>query len=690
MKKLMIGFMLLNTAVMSIAQDNDPYIWLEEVESPKALAFAEEQSTKTLNVLMANPEYQKIYDNILKVVNSKDRIIYPNLNGAFMYNFWQDEKNPRGIWRRCTKESYESKSPVWETLLDLDVLSEKDGIKWVYKGASGLYPKYDRFLLRLSRGGGDAVVIKEFDVNTKTFIEGGFQLAEAKGSAGYLDVDHVIVSSDFGPGTMTSSGYANQVKLWKRGTDISTAQLIHEGNVEDVSSFGYVMRDGDVKYLIIGRSPTFYTTEEYVFDNGKKIKLDLPDDSQISGLLHNELIVLLKSEWEVMGQKYPQGSLISLDFKKLIKNEKLIKTIFTPDETASIDGISTTKNKLLLNVLRNVKGELHIFSIEGGKWLGKKVEAPNFGTISLADADEFSDQYYASFTDFLTPTTLYKGDAEKNTFAVHQSLPAFFDGSKYKIDQSYVKSTDGTMVPYFIISKNGIVLDGKNPTLLYAYGGFEVSMTPSYSASTGLNWLENGGTYVLANIRGGGEFGPKWHQAGLKEKRQIVYDDFHAVAEDLIKKKITSPAHLGIMGGSNGGLLMGVAFTQRPELYNAVVCQVPLLDMKRYNKLLAGASWMGEYGNPDLPEEWAFISKYSPYQNLKSGAKYPEVYFDTSTRDDRVHPGHARKMVAKMMDMGYKVYYYENTEGGHGGSSTNEQRAKWGALEYSYLLMKLK
>jgi prolyl oligopeptidase len=402
------------------------------------------------------------------------------------------------------------------------------------------------------------------------------------------------------------------------------------------------------------------------------------------------LIIELKSDWKINDIVYKQGALISANFTSLLKGEKQIQLIIEPDEFTSISGVSNTKNRLLIDLLTNVKNDLYSYAFENDKWTKIKIAAPDFGTISIGSADEFSDQFFVNFQNFLTPSSLYTADAVANSFKVLKSLPAFFDANKYKVMQYKAKSTDGTMVPYFVVASKTMEYNGNNPTLLYAYGGFEVASLPSYSALMGNAWLENGGVYVLANIRGGGEFGPKWHQAGLKEKRQNVYNDFHSVAEDLIQKKITSNQHLGIYGGSNGGLLVGVAFTQRPDLYHAVVCAVPLLDMKRYNKLLAGASWMGEYGDPDKPEEWAYIQKYSPYQNLQKGKNYPEVFFMTSTRDDRVHPGHARKMVAKMNEMGYKVFYYENTEGGHAGSSTNEQKAKSTALQYTYLLMKLK
>ena len=681
-------FTLLSSAVFS--QTADPYMWLEDVDSERSMEFVNQHNTGSVDVLNKLPTYQPIYDKCLEIYNSTDRIVYPTTYGDFIYNFWQDKEHVRGIWRRSPKADYIAGNPKWEILMDIDAMSEADGVKWVYKGAAGLYPKYDRFLVSLSNGGGDAVVIKEFDVNKKAFVENGFTVEEAKGGVSYIDENTVIISTDFGPGSMTTSGYPSQAKVWKRGTALKDATLIYTGDINDVGAWGGVMRDGAKAYTIISRAITFYTSETYVWMDNKAVKLELPEDAESNGFINNQYIIALKSDWTVRGVTYKQGDLISLDFTELLKGVYQIQLIYRPDEFSSISGVSATKNKLLLELISNVNGELYVYTFSQNVWTKEKVKAPEYGKISVVDADEFSDKYYFNFANFLTPTTLYYADAASGDVKAIKSLPAYFDGSKFKVEQFKATSADGTLVPYFIVSSKTAANNGHNPTLLYAYGGFESSSLPFYSGTVGTAWLEKGGVYVLANIRGGGEYGPKWHQAGLKEKRQNVYNDFHAVAEDLIKRKITAPEHLGIMGGSNGGLLMGVAFTQRPDLYKAVVCQVPLLDMERYNKLLAGASWMGEYGNPDIPEEWAFIKKYSPYHNLKENAAYPEVFFTTSTRDDRVHPGHARKMVAKMESMGYKVYYYENIEGGHAGASTNEQRAKSAALEYSYLWMKLK
>lgn len=680
---------LLGTTPFIQAQE-DKYLWLEEVDGKKALEFVAAQNKATVEKLSMEKDYQSIYDKSLEISNSSDRIVYPGITGKYVYNFWKDKDHERGIWRRCLLSDYSAGKMNWDVLLDIDELSKKDNIKWVYKGASGLFPNYNRFLIQLSNGGGDAVLIKEFDVEKKQFIENGFQIQEAKGGASYIDENTLCVSTDFGEGTMTTSGYPSQVKIWKRGTLLKDAQLIYEGQASDVGTWGGILRDGMKTYTFISRAPTFFTSQKIIWIDNKIVTLDIPEDCNISGLLNDQLLIQLKSDWTVNSKTYKNGTLLSLNFSQLLKGNKTIQSILEPDEFSSISEVSTTKSKVLVNLLTNVTSQLYIYSFADGKWSKEKVKAPDFGTISLITTDEFSDHYFFQYENFITPTTLYTADAAKNTFTASKSLPSYFDASKYEVKQFKAKSKDGTMVPYFVVAAKNLKLDGTNPTLIVAYGGFEVSYQPFYMSKYGNAWLDKGGVFVLANIRGGGEFGPKWHQDGIKEKRQNVFDDLFSVSEDLIAKKITSPKHLGVMGGSNGGLLVGVAFTQRPDLYNAIVCQVPLLDMQRFNKLLAGASWMGEYGNPDTPEEWAYIQKYSPYQNLKTGMNYPEVFFTTSTRDDRVHPGHARKMVAKMNELGYKTYYYENTEGGHAGSSTNEQSAKANAMMFSYLLMKLR
>lgn len=687
MKSNAISLLIILLMTTSTFAQEDKYLWLEEVENPKALEWVEGWNKKSLAEIKEHKGYQAVYEKNLEIYNSVERIADPQIIGDYIYNFWQDQANPRGVWRRTAMKNYLSGNAEWETLLDMDKLSETDGIKWVYKGATGLYPEYKKFMVSLSKGGGDAVVWKEFDATTKTFVEGGFELPEAKGGVSWIDENTVMVATDFGAG-LTTSGYPKQVKIWNRGTDLKNAQLMFEGAETDMGIWGTTQHTEKKTYQMIVQKTSFYTGINYVIEKGKLIKLNLPDDIELSGILNEQVILQLKSDWEINGKTYKQGSVVSVHYNDLIAGKINLSLLITPDERSSVTAISQTKNVLLVYMLNNVKSELYKYTFDKN-WKKEKINAPELGNITASATDENSDKYFFYFTNFLEPSSLYYGDASNGKTEKIKSLPSFFPTDKYKVQQFEAVSKDGSKIPYFVVSSKEIKYSGNNPTLLYAYGGFEIPMLPSYNAVTGTAWLEIGGVYVLANIRGGGEFGPKWHQAGLKENRQRVYDDFHAVAENLIEKKITSAKKLGISGGSNGGLLVGVAFTQRPDLYGAVVCQVPLLDMKRYNKLLAGASWMAEYGNPDIPEEWEYISKYSPYQNIKSGKKYPEVFFTTSTRDDRVHPGHARKAVAKMNELGYKVYYFENTEGGHAGSSTNEQRALMSGLIYTYLQMKL-
>ncbi|MCY1722874.1 prolyl oligopeptidase family serine peptidase [Prolixibacteraceae bacterium Z1-6] len=687
MKKLTLLLTLLALmAQFSKAQD-DPYLWLEDVDAEQSLEWVGKWNEKTLDVLTGHPDYKSIYEKNIEIYNSDDRIADPTIRGNQVYNFWQDADHQRGIWRRASIKSYLNGNPEWETVLDFDALSEKDGEKYVFKGASGLYPDYNKFLVNLSKGGGDAVVIREFDAVKKEFVKDGFYVPEAKGSASWIDENTLMVSTDFGTG-MTTSGYPKEVKIWKRDTELKDAQSVFEGNEDDMGIWGYSVQTKEKTYRLITQRTSFYSGSYYFIENGKLVKPNLPDDIELSGIFKKQVLFQLKSDWDVGKNSFKQGDMVSIAYDDLLKDGTNYILIISPDERSSITETNTTKNVLLVNMLNNVKSELYRYTFTGS-WEKQKIDAPQFGNISLGSADDESDNYFFYFQNFLEPSTLYKGDAKSGTFVKVKSLKSFFPTENYKVQQFEAASNDGTKIPYFVVSDKNTKLDGNNPTLIGAYGGFEVARLPTYSAITGTAWLEKGGIYVLANIRGGGEFGPKWHQAGLKENRQRIYNDYFAVAEDLIAKQITSPRRLGIIGGSNGGLLVGVGFTQRPDLYNAVVCAVPLLDMKRYNKLLAGASWMAEYGNPDIPEEWEYIKKYSPYQNVKKGMNYPEVFFTTSTRDDRVHPGHARKMVARMNELGYKVYYFENTEGGHAGASTNEQRAKVAALEFIYLQMKL-
>jgi prolyl oligopeptidase len=532
------------------------------------------------------------------------------------------------------------------------------------------------------------VVVREFDVPGKSFVAEGFNIAEAKSDMYFWDRDTVFVGTDSGAGSMTDSGYPRITRKWQRGQPLAEAEVIYAGQAEDVGVFGWIVRTPEKAYPFVTRQNTFFTSENYYYRDGKLARLDIPADAGIETVFRNQLLLSLKTDWRRDGDTWRQGSLVSIDLDDLLRGEGKVASVAEPDAQSAISEVSRTRDLVLVNRMVDVRSRLEAYSLVDGRWQRHRIEAPAMGQISITSTTEDSNLFYFSYEDFLTPTTLFETEGLSVPKAV-RSLPAFFDASPYEVTQEFTESSDGTRVPYFQVARKGLNRNGQNKTLIYAYGGFEVSEQPHYSATIGLDWLAEGGVYVLANIRGGGEYGPAWHLAAQRENRQKSYDDVYAVAEDLIDKGITSPRRLGIKGGSGGGLLVGMLFTQRPDLFGAVVCQVPLLDMKRYSHLLAGASWVAEYGDPDKPEDWAFLQHYSPYHNLDPAKNYPRVFFTTSTRDDRVHPGHARKMVAKMNAMGKPNYYYENTEGGHAGAANNKQQARVQALMYAYLLNEL-
>ena len=668
----------------------DPYLWLEDVGGEEALSWVEEQNAVALKELQAQPDYPGIHQRLKTILNSRERIPYVSKRGDYFYNFWRDARHTRGIWRRTTLAEYQKAEPLWETILDIDKLADDENENWVWHGVTGLYPKGEQCLVQLSRGGGDAHVVREFDMVTRRFVTDGFNLPEAKSDVAWIDLNTIFVSTDFGAGSMTTSGYPRIVKEWKRGEPLESARTLYEAREDDLGVGAYKDFTPGFSHQFISRQIGFYESELFVRVGDELVKIDKPQDAN-AYTVRDQLIIDLRSDWIVNGATYQQGSLLATDFERFMAGERRFDVLFTPTQSSSLDSVSATRTALLLNILDNVKNRLLELRHEDGRWQRRDVNAPAFGTLEVQalDSNE-SDQYFLTVTDFLNPTTMYLANAGSDERSALKAMPAFFDAEPYTVQQHMATSQDGTQVPYFVLMARSARLDGTNPTVMYGYGGFEVSMKPFYSGTTGEAWLKQGGVYVLANIRGGGEFGPRWHQAALKENRQRAFDDFIAVAEDVIRRKITSPRHLGIMGGSNGGLLVGAALTQRPDLFNAVVCQVPLLDMQRYSKLLAGASWMGEYGDPDDPAQWAYIGQYSPYQNVAEDKQYPRVLFTTSTRDDRVHPGHARKMVAKMKAQGHDVLYWENTEGGHAGAANNDQQAQMWALTYAFLLKQLK
>ncbi|MBY6204623.1 prolyl oligopeptidase family serine peptidase [Halomonas denitrificans] len=664
---------------------DDPYLWLENVEGPNALAWARGQNQVSQAELEAHALFEPIHERALEILTSDDRIAYPSLQGGMIYNFWRDADHVRGLWRRTSVEGYRNDEPEWDVLLDLDALAGEENENWVWAGANCRYPDYDRCLVSLSIGGADASVTREWDMETREFVEGGFALDESKSSIGWRDRDSVFYGPAFTPEQVTDSGYPRTVRIWRRGTDPAQAEIVFEGEQGDVASFGARFWDGDTHYDMIIRAPGFFSRHYYLYRAGETHRLNVQDDAELAGLIDGQALINLKSDWDVAGTTYPQGALVAAPIESLETETPEVSVVYRPGERASIASVATTDNTVLVNVLDNVVSKLLRFTFDNGEWQQQSLDVPALGSISVVSADDRSDRFYYNYTGFLTPSTLYEADAAADRHTEVRSEPSWFDADGMEVAQHEATSADGERIPYFVVTPAGFEADGETPTLLSAYGGFEVSRTPFYSGVTGSAWLERGGAYVLANIRGGGEFGPKWHQAALKENRQRAYDDLIAVAEDLIERGITSPDHLGIQGGSNGGLLVGAVMVQRPDLFDAVVCQVPLLDMKRYHLLLAGASWMAEYGDPDQPEEWAYLSEYSPYQNVDADADYPRAFFTTSTRDDRVHPGHARKMVAKMLDQGHDLLYYENIEGGHGGAANLKQRAYLSALIYAYL-----
>jgi prolyl oligopeptidase len=693
MKPLKTRILVILTGMLmtlpGLADNEDPWLWLEEIDGKTALDWVMTRNAESLAVLQEPALYETLYQKNLAVYNSNERIAYPTIRGSYLYNFWRDEKNTRGLWRRTTLEEYHKPDPAWEILLDVDALAEKEGENWVWKGSECLPPHYELCLLNLSRGGADATVKREFDLSSKSFItENAFNLPESKGFVSWIDADNVFVSTDFGEGSMTDSGYPRTTRHWKRGTPLAQAKLIHEGKASDIGVYAYVVHTPEADYPMVRVSDTFFTRQVYLLRDGELKRLDIPDDADIETIFNNQLLISLKTDWQRDDQNLQQGELVSLDLDNLLAGEGRARSVMKPDARSSISQVRRTRNAVLINRLEDVRSRISAHKLIEGEWRQENIKAPKMGNIYISSTAEDSDLFFFTYTDFLTPTTLYQADAAWQPKPA-KSLPAFFDGTPYEVSQHFVKSADGTRVPYFMVARKDLDLNAKNPTLIYAYGGFEVSRTPSYSATIGMDWLDQGGVYVLANIRGGGEYGPQWHLSAIRENRQRSYDDFYAVAEDLIERKVTAPRHLGIRGGSGGGLLVGMLFTQRPDLFNAVVCQVPLLDMKRFNKLLAGASWVAEYGDPDNPDDWAFLQNYSPYHNLDADTDYPRVFFTTSTRDDRVHPGHARKMVAKMRAMDKPVFYYENTEGGHGGAADNEQQARVQALIFSYLVSEL-
>jgi prolyl oligopeptidase len=668
------------------AREGDENLWLEEIHAEQALAWVDAQNQQTLRAF-DTARFDATARRILDVLDSTDRIPMVTKHGPYYYNFWKDAEHPRGLWRRTTLESYRTAQPEWDVLLDVDELGRRENTEWVFAGVEMLFPDYQRALIELSPDGGDATVVREFDLDTRQFIPDGFTLPSAKTGVSWVDRDTVLVSTDFGPGTLTTSSYPRQVRRWTRGQAVAEAEIVHEVPAEHMGIWAeHDHTVGFERSVLRDQIDFFHANHSLLTDTGL-VRIEVPEDAEIS--FHREwLLIRPRSDWQVNGNTYPAGSLLAAKADAYLAGTRELTPLFLPEASVSLVDYSATRNHLLLTKLRDVTSEIELISPGAdGSWSRRALDVtqPNQTVSAWAvDADE-NDEFWLTVTGFLQPTTLQRGTVGSDDLETLKRMPAFFDASPLQVEQHFATSTDGTRVPYFQIAPKHLDLNGTNPTLLRGYGGFEIPLKPAYDGSIGRSWLEQGGVLVVANIRGGGEYGPAWHHAAKRENRHRAYEDFAAVAKDLIARGVTSPAHLGCTGGSNGGLLVGNMLTHYPELFGAIVCQVPLLDMKRYTKLSAGYSWIAEYGDPDKPEDWAFIQTFSAYHNLREGVTYPPVLFYTATSDDRVGPVQARKMAARMQARGIPgVLFYENREGGHAGSADNAQQAHMLAMSIEF------
>jgi len=669
------------------AAATDPYLWLEEVEGERALDWVRAQNARSLPVLQNDPRYERLLNAALEVVQSRDRLPIGQVRGGFVYNFWQDATQVRGVWRRASLTSYTANTPQWQTLLDIDALARAEGANWVWQGAN-CDPSGIRCMISLSNGGLDARTVREFDVEARAFVDGGFVVPEAKSNLGWLDRDTLLVATDWGQGSLTSSGYPFILRAWRRGTPLSSATEVMRGAPSHVSMYISTLEDERNDHIALAvQAETFYERVYFLMTPQGPARITLPRKSTVQAYLHGRLIVTLEEEWSIGGRTYPTGSLLALPLAQAASEAPAIELVVTPGPRQSIENVAATRDGLLVAGFDNVRGTFTRYIFANGAWAGQRIVVPPTGVVTLAGASTSTDRAFFVFQDFLTPPTLYAVRGA-NTLTV-RALPAQFDAAPFVSEQYEATSSDGTRIPYFVVRRRDMEFNGANPTLLHAYGGFLNSQYPNYSADIGRLWLEQGGVYVLANIRGGGEFGPAWHAAGLTTNRQRIFDDYVAVARDLATRNITSPRRLGLSGRSNGGFLMGVTLNQHPEIANAAIIGSPLLDMLRYDQLLAGASWVGEYGSPSVPEERAFLARVTPYQNLRPGANFPLVFIYTSTKDDRVHPGHARKYGARLAELGVPFLYYENIDGGHQATANLQELARRRTLEFTYLAQRL-
>ncbi len=673
--------------------EQDPYIFLEQARSPEALDWVAKENERTLAAFEADPRYAQLKAEALAIFDSNDRIPFVSFRPDGLYNFWQDKANPKGVLRRTTLESYRTANPKWEVVLDVDALAKAEGKEWVYQGSTCLPPAETRCMIALSDGGEDATIMREFDMVTKRFVEGGFVLDQkSQGGVEWVDENTLLVSRNFGPGTLTESEYPFTTREWKRGTPLAEAKEIFRGDAKDVSSGATLLRDnkGTIHARIAYRGISFHERLWYVWKDGQWLQLDLPTKANPVGIVDGHMLFSPDVDWTVGTQTFPADSLVAVDLAAWKKNPNGAgkALVWAPGYRQTKQGSTVTAGGLYVAMLDNVVGKVLKFNFAGGKWSSTQVDLPGNATIGIAASSDDTDQIMYTVSGFLAPTTLYYTDG-KAAPVVLKTSPSYFDPAGATVEQYEAVSKDGTRIPYFIVKPKGMKADGSTATLLTGYGGFQVPRLPAYLGSTGKLWVEKGGAYVLANLRGGGEFGPQWHQTAIRENKQRTWDDFIAVGEDLVKRGFTKPEHLGIQGGSQGGLLVGTAFTQRPDLFGAAIVQIPLFDMLRYHLIGRGASWIGEYGDPRIPEQRAWIEGYTPYQKIVAGVDYPSPFLWASTADDRTHPAHARKGAAKLKALGQPYYYFEDTTGGHSGGVDNDQRAKLQALQFIYLMQRL-
>ncbi len=681
------------TSAVPLPASTDPYLWLEDPHAERALTWVRAENAKTLAVLEGDPRFGGVFADALKIEEAKDRLAVPQFLQRQIYNYWQDADHVRGIWRRTSAAEYLKPAPAWQTVLDLDALAKAEKANWVFQGVSCLWPEQTRCLISLSDGGEDASTVREFDVRERRFVSGGFDLPHGKQDFEWESPDALLVAREWQPGDLTAAGYPYIVKRLRRGQPLAAATEVFRGRKSDVGAGSVALHDGEGhRVMFVQRYLDFFTTEVYLVGTQGLRKLALPAKVEIGGMVAGRVLFEPKESWSVDGTVFPAGSLVAVELTAMLADPAHLKPrlVYAPGPRESLEEVETTKSRVLVTTYENVKGRVDVYEPEpGGGWSKRRLALPDNSAIRLVTVDKHDDQAFLYVSGFLSPPALELVDAATGSVTTAKTATARFDASRDVVEQLESTSKDGTKIPYFIVHPKDMKLDGSNPTIVNAYGGFQVSSTPYYSGLLGKLWLERGGVFVLANIRGGGEFGPAWHEAALKTHRQVAYDDFASVAQDLIARKITSPRRLGIQGGSNGGLLMGVEFTQHPELFNAVDIQVPLLDMLRYEQIAAGASWVGEYGSVSNPAERAFLASISPYENLRAGVKYPEPLIWTTTKDDRVGPGQARKFAAKLAALGVPYLFYEVIEGGHGSGANLKEDAHTTALEFMYFIRQL-